>query len=483
MRKYPIITLLLLGSIIILSQSVTDWPSEPDLKAAFAESALPHEPILITTETNFSDYGFAGIGTEEQPYLISGLEIISSGEPCISITGSFNSYYIIEDCIISGTTDLNGGVHLQAGNGTISNLEISDCDIGIRIVGNNKSVIGSHISNTASSGLRIEGCSDITVMDVVVGASVEDMDAGIAIDDSENILIENTDVLITGTVRIHGLRARNTEGLTLTNCHIIESYDQGLPMQGIKIDSCSDIVFDTSTFANIDINLAEVDGLSIQSSHFENCVLGEWGYGVCQIQENFFNSSNVMVKESYHSATNVRSNSMLNTYFRVNDNSSLVADNTIDSTEDIPYGIYVEDHAYNVEVVNNTVTGFVAGILLKCKDSVIRNNTVAENQIGIDVRETGANNRICYNYLYTNDLNARDDGSSNIWDDGTSLGNYWDDLPAGAETYQISGSAGAVDRYPVRLASSSTFEMNPIPIVLAIASMAVVVIVILLKRK
>jgi parallel beta-helix repeat protein len=43
---------------------------------------------------------------------------------------------------------------------------------------------------------------------------------------------------------------------------------------------------------------------------------------------------------------------------------------------------------------------------------------------------------------------ATDDGSANFWDDGISEGNHWSNYN-GSGVYQIDGSAGSVDNYPV----------------------------------
>ncbi|TFG29064.1 right-handed parallel beta-helix repeat-containing protein [Candidatus Thorarchaeota archaeon] len=63
------------------------------------------------------------------------------------------------------------------------------------------------------------------------------------------------------------------------------------------------------------------------------------------------------------------------------------------------------------------------------------------------------------NYIYNNEIHVgsfgvQDDGSSNYWDNGVSIGNGWSDYN-GSGFYYIPGSAGSIDHYP-REASSIT---------------------------
>jgi hypothetical protein len=76
----------------------------------------------------------------------------------------------------------------------------------------------------------------------------------------------------------------------------------------------------------------------------------------------------------------------------------------------------------------------------------VHNNTVVGNgYYGIAV--SGISSHIYYNVICRNVNNAWDSGSGNLWDDGESLGNYWDDCVLGA-VYLIHGDSGSVDHYP-----------------------------------
>ncbi|TFG13140.1 hypothetical protein EU537_07470, partial [Candidatus Thorarchaeota archaeon] len=106
---------------------------------------------------------------------------------------------------------------------------------------------------------------------------------------------------------------------------------------------------------------------------------------------------------------------------------------------------------------NNTENGIR---LLDADNSTIANNTVATNEdYGIFAEIYSSENQIHYNILWGNTGNARDDGSLNIWDDGVSLGNFWDDFQ-GIGNHSINGAAESVDRYPYNIEAYYSVALN-----------------------
>lgn len=79
-----------------------------------------HDPIVISSNQDFIDQGWAGNGSKTNPYLIQGLSI-TSNDTCISISFT-NVYFKIIDCYFSNDIEQNYciGVSLEeADNGVI----------------------------------------------------------------------------------------------------------------------------------------------------------------------------------------------------------------------------------------------------------------------------------------------------------------------------------------------------------------------------
>jgi len=143
---------------------------------------------------------------------------------------------------------------------------------------------------------------------------------------------------------------------------------------------------------------------------------------------------------------------------------------------------------YNCD--NNTIKGNMAndnpdvGIILRnnCDNNTIHNNTANDNgQWGIELYINSDNNNLTENLVNSNDkvgiqinsgcdnnliyenslidnvqVNGKDDGTNNQWDNGI-IGNYWSDYDGvdandngiGDTPYIISGSASSQDNFPI----------------------------------
>jgi parallel beta-helix repeat protein len=148
-----------------------------------------------------------------------------------------------------------------------------------------------------------------------------------------------------------------------------------------------------------------------------------------------------------------------------------------------------------VSSINNTISdnhieNGATGIFFyySSRENVIKNNVIIDNLRGIHFPyDTTINNTIYNNCFVANDYyeNARDDGSNNNWDNGSS-GNYWDDYSGadndnngiGDNSYDIAGSAGSSDNFPLMecpfpLPQPESFNWLPIIIIIVISSAVV----------
>lgn len=105
------------------------------------------------------------------------------------------------------------------------------------------------------------------------------------------------------------------------------------------------------------------------------------------------------------------------------------------------------------QLVNNDNSGFHIEL---SHFSKISNNLISYHQwYGILLSLT-TQNRIFDNQFIENGINARDDGTDNQWD-YNNIGNYWSDYLGsdanddgiGDTPYNITGSAGSQDNYPI----------------------------------
>ena len=123
-------------------------------------------------------------------------------------------------------------------------------------------------------------------------------------------------------------------------------------------------------------------------------------------------------------------------------------------------GIYLYQSSINVIEENNVSNNYYNGLTLnRCYNNTIIKNLLKNNtEKGIEIRDnlTPGYNIIYYNTFLENGLNAEDNGTNNMWDNGI-IGNYWDDYGGvdanddsiGDTPYQIQGEAGSVDNLPI----------------------------------
>ncbi len=103
-RGSYIIVFLLLFSILNFTNSITQISSSPCLKL------IPHDPIVINSDSDFLDYDFEGSGSSVDPYRIEDYEIEATGLLARGIEISFTTlHFIIEGCTI---TSEDTGIYL-----------------------------------------------------------------------------------------------------------------------------------------------------------------------------------------------------------------------------------------------------------------------------------------------------------------------------------------------------------------------------------
>jgi parallel beta-helix repeat protein len=160
-------------------------------------------------------------------------------------------------------------------------------------------------------------------------------------------------------------------------------------------------------------------------------------------------------------------------------------------------GIRAGEVAYYTNISNNYLESNNVGIFVEESqyDNIIGNRIVDNNNYGVDVDSFSHYNLFFNNIFKLNGENARDNGESNYWDNG-SIGNYWDDYIGvddddngiGDTPYNILGSVNAKDNYPLINEPTNPEPALP-PIdgyIIGISVVGIIVVigmVIILKRK
>jgi parallel beta-helix repeat protein len=121
--------------------------------------------------------------------------------------------------------------------------------------------------------------------------------------------------------------------------------------------------------------------------------------------------------------------------------------------------------AANSSVIGNRIHNNHRGVLIEQSEfcEILNNSIYSNEQYGIEITLLSSNNTIYGNSIGWNDVfeepqkNAVDGGVDNAFDDGTSIGNFWDDFND-STPYTISGAGSSTDDFAQLLID----DVNPV---------------------
>ncbi|MFW9926537.1 MAG: NosD domain-containing protein, partial [Candidatus Thorarchaeota archaeon] len=143
-----------------------------------------HDPISITDDSQFSEMGFPGSGTNEDPYVIDDLVIVDE-DSCIRISGTI-SFFTIRNCFL--TCPNAGVIQLEnVYNGIIEDCRIEGGEFGIsfRNCGYIE-IVGTIISGSLPAGIKV---SDSNYNISISHNRIFGCETGIFVENTENCII------------------------------------------------------------------------------------------------------------------------------------------------------------------------------------------------------------------------------------------------------------------------------------------------------
>ncbi|MFW9917670.1 MAG: nitrous oxide reductase family maturation protein NosD [Candidatus Thorarchaeota archaeon] len=413
----------------------------------------PHAPINIVNDSELAAVATSGSGSENNPFILENWDILARDIHGISIANT-TAFFIIQNCwiVANGVPGVHGIFleNVADGSAVIFNNICQNTDFGIFLINSTGSRILSNLCKASNEGIYLDHSGNSTVANNDCQRSTMN---GIAIMHSAN-----------STVTDNLCRQSDSAGILFRNSSNSIVSDNFLYECGFFVVEDSLTHYLSYSIANTWVNSQPLGwftneaNMTVSSPYGaialinctnvlvtnQNCSNADDGISVlyssdCQVIRNTF---------SYHDWMGI---------FVWKSDSIFVANNTC--IQNRFRGIYLLESVECI-VTNNTCSqapggwwGGGYGIALSSSYSCeITYNKLSENLLyGIYLGQSDGNGIHHNSFLFNNngETQASDDGSHNLWYDPTGPeGNYWSDY-SGSGAYQIDGSAGANDSFPL----------------------------------
>jgi parallel beta-helix repeat protein len=387
---------------------------------------------------------------------------------CIDVSSSSNNMLINNNCSSNG----NDGMYLgeSSNNTLINNNCSSNTGWGIYLYSSSNNTLSSNnCSSNSADGIELDASSDFNV--VVSNRGFWNAYNGIDVVSSSNNTLNNNNC----SNNDYGIWLESSCNNSLTNNTCSSNEYDGIFLyvssnnNHLGNNTCTD-----SSYAGIDLYSSRYNTLiNNKCMNNEEGIFFEDSNGNNLIDNNCSFNQDVGIYLSTSNSNNSLSNNICsdNRYGieLVTSNGNTLCNNTCISNDEAAIDLRYSDS--NTLCENNFSSNRNNGILLVESSS----NNITRNQLYFNVAEglwtTGSacsNNMIWNNTFMDNNgasstydpshIQASDDGTANWWNSTEGYGNYWSDWtapdvnpPYGIvdEPYNISGSAGAKDFYPL----------------------------------
>ena len=444
MRRINVLQLLsFLVGMLIVSASVSSmlvYLTELPNTSTSPSSLVPHGPISISGNAAFAAQGWPGDGTQQSPYIIEGLEIVTAGT-CIYIFNT-NVHFVIRNCVLSQTGEVKtNSIRLShVSNGAIENCSISNGYIGIALIGTiDCTIVNNTLSDCGYYGIaqaassynctlsenRVINCEGYGFHLAYLKYSIVENnyirncgEMGIRFQDSENITVADNEIIDSG---FFGLYIRSTGNCTFVNNilqnggfgivgskeywmhNFSENMVNGKPLgyflgtNNTEIDGnqfgqlflidCFNVSLDSGVFFNVSVGPSL---LSCSNCTISDMEISENLYGI-----SLFESENTTLRNNTLIECGIIFNGAATEYWTISETGNTVngkpfgyylnqGDLTINGNE---YGQLVLVGSNHLSIVNGTFASATVGMAIhSCFNCSIRDVLLVDNyDLGIEV--------------------------------------------------------------------------------------------------
>lgn len=437
---------------------------------------IPHAPIFVDENGNFSIQGFSGEGTLSNPYLIEDYFFYSSMTTLIEIRNT-TAYFIIQHCVFNGINGSYNGINLSnVTHGTITNNIIHTTNGGIGLdKANNNTLVSNFIHNITNDGIYLSQSANNSITHNYI---YNNSQHGIKIESSsrnnlsENIIYDNSETgialypdsnytfIFNNTISnntIEGIRLYFSYNNTLFK-NTVYNNTQSKYATGISLtNSTGNTIFNNTFFNNI-IGLFYMSSSNNNLSDnvfYDNKLVGVllWnGSNNNLINTNtIYNNSAAGIELYISCSNNILFN---NTIYNHNGPSwglgiflySSCLNNSLTSNlifNNSRWGIWLNgsSNSNNISeniIYNNPINGIY--LMNSSKHNTIFNNTIYYSLDGIYLTSSSNNNSVILNYVFNNSQNGMNQDAgclNNTYLNNTVIFNSKSGLKIGASKYSI----------------------------------------------
>jgi parallel beta-helix repeat protein len=454
-----------------------------------------HNPIHINGNADFANQaqqeGWAGDGTQGNPYIIEGYDINGNGGTyCIWIENT-DVWFVIRNCkVCNATSDASHpwgtGIYLKnVQHGTLVNNNCSgNSEDGISLLSSsNNNITHNNCSGNSYSGISLLSSSN---NNITHNYCSNNSYFGIYLRDSSNNKIMNNNCSgnyygislysSSNNTITYNICSGNYYGISLgssSNNNITYNICSGNSHDGIDLDSSSDNNITNNTLWN--------NGIVIYDWSLE-----EWNTHI--IENNTVNGKPVYYYKNQNGGTVPIDAGQV---ILANCTNMVVSGLTLTHAS---IGVQLGFSSYNNITNNNCSSNSYYGIYLlsSSNNNITYNNFYNNTNYAINITSSSSGNTIHHNNFWQNNgagrgvngnSQAYDEVGGNYWYDNTAHeGNYWSNWNGSgwgtANAYPIDGGAGAYDMCPL---SNPTPELSPIAVI--VSALGLLGIAALRKRK